>query len=77
MCGSETLAMLVSSTSMNVASITVAAISQGLTLGVQGMGGFAAGASTGSHASRLAPSLSGRIRRRGESANQEEPTESL
>src|ERR1700733_10260481 len=46
MCGSETLAMLVSSTSMNVASITVAAISQGLTLGVQGTAGFAAGAST-------------------------------
>src|SRR5271170_2613427 len=46
MCGSETLAMLVSSTSMNVASITVAAISQGLTLGVQGTAGFARGAST-------------------------------
>src|SRR5579863_744821 len=46
MCGSETLAMLVSSTSMNVANITVAAISHGLTLGVQGMAAFATGAST-------------------------------
>src|ERR1700723_3117333 len=46
MWGSETLAMLVSSTSMKVASITVAAISQGLTLGTQGTGGFATGAST-------------------------------
>src|SRR5271170_4798664 len=35
MCGSETLAMLVSSTSMNVASITVAAIQAGLALGRQ------------------------------------------
>src|SRR5580704_11709591 len=38
MCGSETLAILVSSTSMKVASITVAAISQGLTAGVHGTG---------------------------------------
>src|ERR1700689_5145102 len=45
-CGSETLAMLVSSTSMKVASITVAAINQGLTLGVQGTAGFATGVST-------------------------------
>ena len=34
MCGSATLAMLVSSTSMKVASITVMAISQGFTLGI-------------------------------------------
>ena len=33
MCGSETLAMLVSSTSMNVASVTVNAMSQGLCRG--------------------------------------------
>jgi hypothetical protein len=38
--------MLVSSTSMKVASITVAAISHGLTLGVQGTAGFATGVST-------------------------------
>src|SRR5215472_3119645 len=33
MCGSETLAMLVSSSSMKVASVTVTAMSQGLTAG--------------------------------------------
>ena len=33
MCGSETLATLVSSTSMNVASVTVSAMIQGLTAG--------------------------------------------
>ena len=33
MCGSETLAMLVSSTSMNVASVTVSAMIHGLTAG--------------------------------------------
>ena len=36
MCGSDTLAMEVSSTSMNVASVTVRAISHGLNLGFQG-----------------------------------------
>jgi hypothetical protein len=35
MCGKDTLAMEVSSTSMNVASVTVMAISQGLNLGFQ------------------------------------------
>ena len=35
MCGSATLAMLVSSTSMNVASVTVSAMIQGLTAGRQ------------------------------------------
>src|SRR5438105_12487014 len=35
MCGNETLAMLVSSTSMNVASVTVKAIAHGLWRGVQ------------------------------------------
>jgi hypothetical protein len=36
MCGKDTLAMEVSSTSMNVASVTVRAISHGLYLGFQG-----------------------------------------
>jgi hypothetical protein len=53
MCGRETLAMLVSSTSMNVASITVAAMSHGLTLGVQGTAGFAASGASAT-ATRLA-----------------------
>ena len=35
MCGSATLAMLVSSTSMKLASVTVRAISHGLNLGFQ------------------------------------------
>ena len=35
MCGSATLAMLVSSTSMNAASATTTAISQGLNFGIQ------------------------------------------
>ena len=35
MCGKETLAMEVSSTSMNVANVTVSAISHGLNLGFQ------------------------------------------
>ena len=55
MCGSETLAMLVSSTSMNVASITVAAISHGLTAGVHGTGTVAAGVSTAATLGRSAP----------------------
>src|SRR6266702_2938910 len=37
MCGSATLAMAVSSTSMNVASVTVNATSQGLCRGLQGV----------------------------------------
>ena len=41
MCGSATDAMEVSSTSMNVASITDKAISQGLTRGRQGSGAAA------------------------------------
>src|SRR5258708_858221 len=39
MCGSETFATEVSSTSMNVASMTEAAITHGLTVGRQGAGG--------------------------------------
>ena len=35
MCGSATLAMLVSKTSMKLASVTVSAMSQGLNLGRQ------------------------------------------
>ena len=38
MCGRATLAMLVSSTSMNAAIATTMAISQGLNFGVQGTG---------------------------------------
>src|SRR5690242_20387691 len=38
MCGSATLAMLLSSTSMNAASETVTAMIHGLTLGFQTMG---------------------------------------
>src|ERR1700739_82743 len=49
-CGSETLATLVSSTSMNVASITVRAMIQGLISGAagRGRGGFATCIGTGS-----------------------------
>ena len=36
MCGKDTLAMEVSSTSMKVAIVTVSAISHGLNLGFQG-----------------------------------------
>ena len=57
MCGSETLAMLVSSTSMNVASITVAAISHGLTAGVQGTVARADSARRLRPRGRLAPFL--------------------
>src|SRR5579863_10364652 len=39
MCGSATLAMLVSSTSMNVARVTVMAMAHGLYRGRQGVGG--------------------------------------
>ena len=38
-CGKATLAMLVSSTSMNAASATTTAISQGLNFGFQGSSG--------------------------------------
>jgi hypothetical protein len=43
MCGSATLAMEVSSTSMNAASATVMAISQGLTRGFHGACAVACG----------------------------------
>src|ERR1700680_2066176 len=43
MCGNATLAMLVSSTSMNAASATTTAMSQGLCFGRQGSRGGAAG----------------------------------
>jgi hypothetical protein len=42
MCGRETLAMLVSSTSMNVASVTTSAIAQGLRPPVQPVAKYAA-----------------------------------
>src|SRR5487761_1909855 len=47
MCGSATLAMLVSSTSMNVASVTVSAMTHGLCFGAHGAAtGRAAGCSS-------------------------------
>jgi hypothetical protein len=39
MCGSDTFAMLVSSSSMNVAIVTVIAINQGLMAGAETSGG--------------------------------------
>src|SRR5580765_1199575 len=49
MCGSETFAMLVSSSSMNVAIVTVIAMSQGLMTGAEiaGTAGAAGGSGVG------------------------------